>query len=268
MKTSDASKHIASVNDVQLCRYTRYLKRITPRTAEERFRRWLFAYASVHSTWRMNCKLYYALRDLAWIHDFDELKRRIIDVRAGLHNNRAEWIHEFTEYYWQHPDWFLKTKFESWSQYRLRMQNKAKGIGQAKSAFMVELIYPLRTQVICVDTHILQLYGYTAKHINERGIRKSDMDAIESHWAIQCAKVRVPPVIARWTYWDNKQGQADSRYWSFVFEEEDYNDRLARLARVTERPTTIPGHERETVAGNDSAVPIVHEGVPDAAVCG
>ena len=257
IKTDKATEHIAAIHEDQVERYTRYLQRIMPVTPEDHFRRWLFAYASVHSGWQMNCKLYAALQDLSWLHNHEMLRDKIVATRAGMHNKRAEFIHEFAEYYWRHTEWFRRSKFESWTQYRKRVQNAAKGIGQAKSAFVVELSYPLVAQVICVDTHILQLYGFTAKEINERGIRKSDMDTIEQHWATQCASRSVPPVIARWAYWDTKQGQADSRYWSFVFEEENYNDRLARFARVTERPVVVPGYRGEAVTWDDSPVPVM-----------
>ena len=60
-------------------------------------------------------------------------------------------------------------------------------------------------------------------------VRKTEMDRIERHWAETCGNHKVPPVIARWVYWDRKQGQLDSRYWSYVFEE-NYHERLSRYA--------------------------------------
>jgi thermostable 8-oxoguanine DNA glycosylase len=234
MEYDEALKHIDSVQAQEVERYTRYLENIRPKTHEERFKRWLFAYASVHTGWKMNCKLYYSLRDMAWLGDKEALRKCIVDCRAGFHNKRVEYIHGFSEFYWKHPDWFNKSSHETWVAYRDRIEGAALGIGHAKGAFMVELMYPLEAQVVCVDTHILQLYGFTPQQINERGIRRRDMYTIEKHWIDCCGLVDIPPVIARWVYWDRKQGHADSRYWSHVFEEENYHVRLAKLASTTE----------------------------------
>jgi hypothetical protein len=205
-----------------------------PNNLADRFRRWIFAYASVHTTWKLNCRLYVALEDLAWLGDDKELHRRITETGAGFQNNRTAFISEFSEAYWRHPGWFDKTKFETWPQYRQRVRQAAKGLGFAKSAFAVELLYPSEAQVICVDTHILQLYGFTAQQINKRGPREKDYQMIEKHWTECCAQVCAPPVLARWIYWDRKQGHGDSRYWTHVFEKEQWHDRLAKLANAAQ----------------------------------
>jgi hypothetical protein len=232
MKTKDAITHFNSVTQSDIYRYACYLTDITPQTAEERFQRWLFSYASVHTTWQLNCKLYCNLSETSWIGNRKELEARIIDSRAGFYNKRVDYICEFTDYYWKHPDWFLKSKHEDWLHYRDRIRAVAPGIGPAKGSFVVELIYPLAAEVVCVDTHIQQLYGYPPSVINKKGIRDKDTAEIEQHWVKQCLKRGIPPVVARWLYWDRKQGQPDSRYWSFVLERGCDNGRgLAEFAR-------------------------------------
>ena len=232
MKTEDATAYIQTVDPVTVARYARYFRHILPRSPEDTFRRWLFTYASVHTTWRLNCRMYQALEDLEWLGDKDELHRKITAVGAGFQNKRANYIHQFSEFFFRHSDWFTKSAYETWRAYRARVQKAALGIGQAKAAFLVELTYPLDAEVVCTDTHILQLYGYTPKQINERGISMKKMVAVEDHWVSQCADAGIPPVIGRWNFWDRKQGQSDSRYWSFVLERENYNDRLAQVARA------------------------------------
>jgi len=232
MKTEQAVEHIDSVQDHEVERYTRYLQSIMPESPEDQFRRWLFTYASVHTGWQMNCKLYRCLEDLTWLGNEEALKQRIVGSRAGMHNNRTRYIYDFSEFYWAHPHWFRKSRHEDWMAYRRRLQGAALGIGQAKAAFWVELTYPIAADVICVDTHVLQLYGFTPKEINARGVPKRVMDTVEGHWVAVCRAKGVPPVIARWLYWDRKQGHSDSRYWSFVFEKENYHVKLAELART------------------------------------
>lgn len=251
MITEDAIRHLDSVQEHEIERYTRYLGRIKPNSHEDQFKRWIFAYASVHTSWQMNCRLYQALEDLKWVGNRDELHSRIVACRAGMHNNRTRFISEFSEFYWDHPDWFKKCKHENWFKYRDRIQNVALGIGQAKSAFTVEMTYPFVSDVICVDTHMLQLYGNSPN----KSISKKNMNAIEEHWAEECRARNIPPVIGRWIYWDNKAGQSDPRFWSFVFEEENYNVRLAKLASSTGRRADMGGHIGQTDTGAHSPVP-------------
>lgn len=223
MKRDAALAQISSVTPDEIERYVRYLGRITPTNHEDLFRRWLFAFASVHTTWKLNCKMYYALADLHWIGDRDRLHKLIRDTGAGLHNNRTRFIHGFSDYYWAHPDWFWKAKAETWVQFRDRIQEAALGVGRAKSSFVVELAYPTAAEVICTDTHVMQLYGRSPSEISKKGIPDREERAMESHWVNACKRRSVPPVLARWIFWDKKQGYSDSRYWTCVFEREDFH---------------------------------------------
>jgi len=228
MITKDAEEHLCNIKQSEIDRYNRYFDRIKPQNHEDGFRRWIFAYASVHTSWQMNCRLYRALEDLTWVGDDVKLFNSIVSCRAGMHNNRARFISEFSRFYWDHPDWFNKTKHEDWFQYRDRIQNAAPGIGQAKSAFVAELNYLPESQIICVDTHMLQLYGYSSSTVGK--VTKKKMTAIEQHWMEECQQRKIPPAVGRWWYWDNKAGQADSRFWSFVFEKDNYNKKLESIA--------------------------------------
>jgi thermostable 8-oxoguanine DNA glycosylase len=218
METTRVLQHLESLDSGDVERYTQYLSTFKPNTDADRFRRWLFAYASVHTSWKMNVKIYDILKDLTWVGDRDELRRRLISVGAGLHNNRSEYISEFADFFWKHPRWFDRSVLENWGNYRDRVMGAAKGIGLAKSSFVMELTYPMDTPLVCVDTHILQLYGLSnnaknAKHADDKAIRM-----IEHHWYESCMLWNRHPVAARWIYWDKLQGYKDSRYWSNVLE--------------------------------------------------
>jgi thermostable 8-oxoguanine DNA glycosylase len=226
MDLKPAIAHLESVTDRDVQRYATYMEHIRPHSTADVFRRWLFTYASVHTSWALNCRMYWLLRDLGWLGDKDELRRRIIQSRAGFQNKRTEYMWEFTRFFWDHPAWFAKSGHETWREYCARLRASAPGIGQAKGSFIVELMHPLRADVVCVDTHVLQLYGYTPKVINERGVRDKDMVAIEDHWTQEARKRNIPPVLGRWIFWDRKQGQPDSRYWSFVLEPTNFHETL------------------------------------------
>jgi|688.fasta_scaffold156453_5 hypothetical protein len=226
MQTDTATQHLDSIRPVEVERYSRYLVNIAPKTHKDLFQRWLFAYASVHTTWTLNCKLYRLLAPMTWLGDTNQLKDLIIKSGAGLHNNRTRYIMQFSDWFWAHPDWFWRSTHENWTQYRDRIMDAALGIGRAKSSFVVEMTYPVPAEVICTDTHIMQLYGMTPKDIASGKINDKTEAAMETHWVAACRERKLPPVISRWVYWDRKQGYSDSRYWSFVFEQENYHETL------------------------------------------
>lgn len=226
MKTDTAVELINSVNPAEVERYARYLGGIVPTTNEELFRRWMFAYASVHTTWAMNCKLYRALAPLDWLGDHTRLLDRIESTGAGMHNNRAMYISEFSEFFWDHPNWFWKNELETWVAYRDRLREAAVGIGRAKSSFVVEMTYPVPAQVICTDTHVMQLYGRKPGDIGQGRVSDTEERKMEDHWVKTCGSRKLPPVLGRWIFWDRKQGHSDPRYWSFVFEKQNVYDQL------------------------------------------
>ena len=215
-----AAAYIDSLDDGRVATYEKYFDTLVPAPADytEVFKRWMFAYASVHTSWKANCTLYEQLRDLQWMGDPVELKRRIVKSRAGLHNNRTRFITEFTEYYWDHPEWFNRMPGENWFNYRNRIMEKTLGIGRAKAAFAIELIYFQQSEVACFDTHMVQFYGFDAKTYGQGKVRESDMHDMEQHWTASCLAKGVSPMTARWVWWDKKQKKSDSRYWSYVLE--------------------------------------------------
>ena len=224
MKTDTAVSFIKSITNAEIERYTRYLGGIIPVSNEDLFRRWMFAYASVHTTWKLNCKMYQALATLDWRGDYAELLTRIKESGAGLHNNRARYIFEFSSFFWDHPAWFWKNQHEGWAEYRDRIQEVTAGIGRAKSSFVTEMAYPKTAEVICTDTHVMQLYGSKRDSIGAGRVSDKDEKAMETHWVAECKASSVAPALARWIFWDRKQGYSDSRYWSFVFEPENVHN--------------------------------------------
>ena len=199
--------------------YEDYFTTLIPTTTEDVFRRWMFAYASVHTTWESNCRLYEMLKPLDWLGNIHVLRDRIRDSRAGLHNNRADQITQFSSFYWRHPTWFNRAPDEPWFKYRDRIMNRAPGIGKAKAAFLLELTCFHASGVACFDTHMVQLYGYTSKVYGQGKVPDKQFEAIKRHWTDACQARGVSPVTARWLYWDAKQQQVNPRYWSRVLEQ-------------------------------------------------
>ncbi|MFC1453642.1 hypothetical protein ACFLQL_00495 [Verrucomicrobiota bacterium] len=226
MDITVATEFLNTLNPLKLTYYANYWNTITPKSNIEKFKRWLFAYASVHTTWKSNVSLYNHLKDCNWIGNSTELKQRIIDSRAGLYNNRTRFLMQFTEKFWNNPAEFDYMNKESWLEYRDRIDKAILGLGRAKIAFAQEMINPINVRLLCTDVHILKLHGFTSGMVNVRGIKDADVDIIERNWVDICTRINVSPALARFIYWDGKQNKLTSRYWSHLLEEEILQDIL------------------------------------------
>ena len=76
-------------NADKFAQYGKYWESIAPQTDAEIFQRWLFAFTSIHTTWENNVNLYNSIKNFEeWINDSEVLMKRLIEGRAGLHNQR------------------------------------------------------------------------------------------------------------------------------------------------------------------------------------
>ena len=97
-------------NADKFAQYAEYWESIAPQTDAEIFQRWLFAFTSIHTTWENNVNLYNSIKDFEqWINNSEVLMQRLIEGRAGLHNQRFINILSFSKKFWANPDAFKKT---------------------------------------------------------------------------------------------------------------------------------------------------------------
>jgi hypothetical protein len=211
---AQATTALESIDPKDLVPYREYFEKITPVGETEVFRRFLFAFASVHTGWVANVNLYSLLWGLTWTDAKTKLHELVMESRAGLTNGRTDSIWEFNERYWAEPEWYLKRDDELWPQYRDRIQLRTHGLGHAKSSFAVEMIYPNNARVICGDTHMLQNFGLKGNSAPGQKV----YNYVESHWVSECFRLGLAPVAARWHLWDRKQGKTNSTYWSYCIE--------------------------------------------------
>ncbi|MEO7099119.1 MAG: hypothetical protein ABI162_07135 [Luteolibacter sp.] len=195
-----------------------YWKGVAPTTTKDHFRRWLFAYASVHSTWKSNVRTYNAIKDLGWISDPYLLWSTLMDSRGGLYNDRAKTIWKFKEQFFRNPEFFTRRGDETWPQARDRIAAGISGLGPAKTSFALELCFPLEAEVVCLDVHMLRLYGKA--EMNGRSGKKflAEYRAMEKDWVGRSLRNQVPSYVSRCIYWDTLMKQPDSRYWSHCLE--------------------------------------------------
>ena len=204
----------------KVVKYKEYWESVRPQNHEDIFRRYLFAYCSVHTTWKGNCAGYNAIKNFnEWIDDKDTLREKLHKSGVGLHNNRTNYIWDFSEKFWANPkDFYLTTK-----KYHVKKRdsivNKISGIGLAKVSFALEMIHPNDARVLCGDVHQLRLYDMETLKYNKSRTGTDLYKKMERHWMVNCGKLGVPSYIARSIYWDDLQKKEDSRYWSFVLED-------------------------------------------------
>lgn len=216
MNTARAEAFFSTVTNETVARYVGYWNSIRPETMEDFFRRYLFAFTSVHTTWEGNIRGYNAIKDLGWVSDKENLRERLRNSGCGMHNARAEFIWNFKDEFFGNLNRFCTVKGD-WATYRNRLVKDIKGLGIAKVSFTLEMCFPAEAEITCIDTHGVQLYELPQNGFqNKKGVEM--YEEAERHWVENSFAVGAPPTIARAIYWDRKQNQPDSRYWTYVLE--------------------------------------------------
>ena len=201
-----------SLNKKEINRYKDYWESVKPQGETESFKRWLFAFMSVHTSWESNVRGYEAIKDWTqWINRDDTLQQILIESRVGLYRNRTRFVSQFATKFWQDPQKYMYQS-GNWQKWRDALVKDILGLGIAKVSFSLEMLYPNEAEVTCMDTHLFQAYG-----LNQSKHAKYYRD-IENYWLAKCKDTNVPSYIARSILWDRKQDQTDSRYWSYVLE--------------------------------------------------
>lgn len=209
---SEVEKFFHSISKDEINRHIDLWSEISPSSSEEIFKRYLFAFLSVHTSWEINRKAYMNIKDwYNWISNKETLRQRLIESGVGLHNNRSDYILTFSQDFWQNSQKYQKQENESWKECRDRIEKNIKGLGLAKSSFALEMIYPLSANVVCLDTHLFRFYKL------DQTKDRIQYKKIESHWTIWAKMFNVPSYIARAIYWNRNQNQKDCRYWADVF---------------------------------------------------
>lgn len=200
--------------------YKEYWESVRPQNVEDIFRRYLFSYCSVHTTWQGNVKGYNAIKNFGeWVDDQDILREKLHKSGVGLHNNRTKYIWDFSQKFWANPKDFYFTTKKYHVKKRDSIVSKINGIGLAKVSFALEMIHPNEARALCLDVHMLRLYDMEHLKYNKSRSGTDSYKKAERHWMVNCGKLKVPSYIARSIYWDSLQKKDDSRYWSFVLED-------------------------------------------------
>jgi len=219
MDTSKADIFFKNFPKDKVVSYKEYWESIRPKTNEDIFRRYLFSFCSVHTTWESNIKGYLALKDFNdWFDDKNILLEKIKNSGVGLHNNRADYIWKFKDQFFSNPKEYMITSKRGHVKKRDSIVDKISGLGLTKSTFPLELQLPNEVRVVCLDIHLLRLYGCENLKYNKSKSGTQTYKNIERHWSVSCGKLKVPCYIMRSLYWNSVQKQDNCRYWAYVFE--------------------------------------------------
>jgi hypothetical protein len=213
MTLTEIETYINTIPETTILNYTNYWATLIPKTNDDFYKRFSFSQLSVHTSWQSNLKAYQLIESDPF-KDRRQLRRLITNSGVGLTNMRTKGMWEFKQNFYNNPDSYKKQPTESWVDYRKRLMNGIHGLGLAKTAFAIEMCYPLEVGVTCLDTHALQLYGAKTKE----SPNLSTYRRLEDHWVKTCWARKVSPFIIRNIWFDNIQKQENSKYWTFVFE--------------------------------------------------
>ncbi len=225
MDCTKVKSFFSSIKDTEIQSYNDYWGELKPQSNNAAFRRYLFAFMSVHTSWKNNCKGYNAIKTFGkwtldigdqlelWNYNADKLFHKIEATRVGMQNNRTNYIGTFNDKFWSNPNHYTNpSSGEGWTDWRDRLCKDILGLGKAKTSFAIEMLFPLEAKVVCMDTHLFQVYG-----LNQTKHSKLYND-IEADWLERSEQRGIAPYMARCLYWDKNQKRKNSRYWSKVLE--------------------------------------------------
>jgi len=213
MSIITVEKKIRQIPQSTVDRYSSYWFELRPKNIVDKWRRWLFAFVSIRAQWKANKEAYSLLANEDW-KTRNELSDLLHKSRIGLVPMREKAIWEFKNSI-EKDDHIIQPKFEdTWQSWRNRLVKQFYGIGLAKVSFAMEMCYPLECGVVCLDTHILQMYGIDPR----KGCGKQKYQEMENHWIDTCLDMGYPSAMARHILWDKIQKKRNTRYWSHVLE--------------------------------------------------
>ena len=169
----------------------------------------------MHTTWQKNVSSFQALQPVRVKASQEDLFRLIHSTKVGLPKVRTAGIWKFHADFWTDPQSWMWNGTEDWQNFRDRLVCRLHGLAEAKTSFALELCYPEECGVVCLDTHMLQLYGTPRKG---RALSTAKYRKVESHWLACCRTRSIPSAVVRHIYWDKIQQQPDTKYWTHVFE--------------------------------------------------
>lgn len=199
----------ASITPYDKSRYINDWIKLTPRSDFERLNRFKFAFCTVHTSWLNSCEQFADIQNLYDNVSYDKLNEILADGPGGMYQIKATGIDKLHEL-WD-TDLFHKQSNVQWQTFRNKIADNLPKLGLAKTSFALEMIYPLKAQVICLDRHMWKAFGWDDP---DKSGSPAQYHYFENYWLELSKRYDIQPVIARNIFWDKIQNQPNSLYWA------------------------------------------------------
>ncbi len=163
-----------------------------------------WAIISAHTQFEPSLNGFKATRGLDGL---DEVAQGLFEQGVLAPNNKASYIMDLRE-----RCLYGETPLPMPDYHEYRRTFKFKGLGHCKLSFGACLVDPYESDIICLDTHILQVFlGYRpdANEVN-RIYKNLDLyTSIESEVLSEARDCGLPPFAYQWAVWDWKRAKYD-----------------------------------------------------------
>lgn len=199
-----------SIKDSEIAEQTQYWESKKPKTVQEYRNRWMFAFASVHTTWGNNVNQYNEIKNRN-LCSIDSLTNRLIISAGGMHHIKAKSLYHFGCTWRQGHEKFI-SPFDSYIDVRNEISKELLGLSNAKTSFAIEMCNPIDADVVCLDRHMLRLFNADP----EKAPSNTLYYKMEQYWLRLCKIREVPSYIARCIFWDRANNETNSHYWAYI----------------------------------------------------
>ena len=147
---------------------TNYWESIKVKTDVEYFKRWVFAFCSIHTTWENNVRGYnYLTEDMSWTISKDRLMQMINESSLGLTSMRYKALWDFARKFRANPRQFYKKKNETWQECRNRLVGTIYGLGSAKTTPM--LLTDRKLSILVLTTRSTPSTSIVLSYLSPKG---------------------------------------------------------------------------------------------------
>ena len=123
-KLKAVSEFVTTIPQDKIDEYKIYWSTIIPKTHKEYFNRWLFAFLSVHTSWKANVKAYVMIDKEDGMSEKEKLMNLVVASGVGLHQTRTAGMWKFKEDFWADPTVWYRKPDESWIAFRDRLMDR------------------------------------------------------------------------------------------------------------------------------------------------
>lgn len=201
-----------------LSSYNEYWQKLKPDTDERYMDCWVFSAMSYLNTWQNNVSSYRYLKNLGYpLNRFGKagLLEHVKAAKCGIYERRFESIWAADCRLWDGSKVLYPQPGEDLISFRGRLRDYIPGLGMAKLSFVIEMLYPTSSEVICLDRHGLRAYGLK----DGASVSEKFYAELEAHWCGTCKELNIPAPLARHVMWDQMRNKWNTRYWSYILED-------------------------------------------------